>query len=225
MKRCEELDDGRLAGAAGADQRDPPPGLEREPEAVEHPSAHVLERDPDRLRRRRRGHGGIGDRRLAIEQLEHPLARRAHAAQVARRRRQRLDGLERGEGQQREHGDEHAIEVGGGEREDAGHGGARDRHPDAVGQPAGQRVAAGDRDERPVGGADPAQRGIAGAVDDELGRAAEQLHQLDRQLGAGGGVAPAVPRLQAVGEQRDRDAAREQAARRARPRRREGTRR
>ena len=161
---------------------------------------------------RRRGHGGIGDRRLAIEQLEHPLARRAHAAQVARRRRQRLDGLERGERQQREHGDEHAIEVGGGEREDAGHGGARDRDADAVGQPARQRVAAGDRDERPVGGADPAQRGIAGAVDDELGRAAEQLDELDRQLGAGGGVAPPVSRLQAVGEQRDRDAAGEQAA-------------
>ena len=50
-------------------------------------------------------------------------------------------------------------------------------------------------------------------MDDELGRAGEQLHQLDRQLAAGGGVAFPVPRLQAVGEQRDRDAAGEQAAR------------
>ena len=49
-------------------------------------------------------------------------------------------------------------------------------------------------------------------MDEQLGRAAEQLHQLGRQPSAGGRVALPVPRLQPVGEQRDRDAAGEQAA-------------
>ncbi len=82
--------------------------------------------------------------------------------------------------------------------------------PEAIGHAGGERVAAGQLDQRAVGGADPVQRRLLGAERDELGRAAEQFDELGRELSARGRLTAARPGPERSRQRGHRHAGREQ---------------
>lgn len=107
-----------LAGAAGADQGDPPPGLEPQVEAAQDgllvpvASGHALEGDGcpggrPWARLRRVAHQG-----LALHGLEHAPPGGEQARKLPRRAWKRDDGVEEGEREQGERPDEDTVEGG-----------------------------------------------------------------------------------------------------------------
>ena len=109
---------------------------------------------------------------------------------------ERRDRLEGGQREQRQHRDQHAVELPVGrrldrEREDAGDGDAGHDQPEGVAVPAASASRRASRTSARVGVADASQRGRFAAEGGELGRGAEELHELGRQLAARAGLAAA----------------------------------
>ena len=106
-----------------------------------------------------------------------------------------------------------------GHREHPGHGQPGDEDHERVRRPGGERVAPAEPHELGVGRADARDRVVLAAVDDELGGAAQELHQLGGQLPARGRLPAAGRPAERPGEERHGDAADEQSGREDRPRR------
>ncbi len=224
-KAEQQVRDRRLPGAARADESDTL--ARRQPQLdVLHGGCgrarvargHILDRHRDRCDRRGGGVGGVSDPGLARRQLEDPPSGRECPHELARGAGERSDRLEGGERQERERGDEHAVErarlVRGhrdGEHDDRREAGDCDRS--CVGQARDEPVATGEADELAVGGPDALQGLVLAAVCDELGRSAQQLDELCRQLPASGGLSPAGPSHEPCREKRHRDTAESEADR------------
>ncbi len=99
---------------------------------------------------------------------------------------------------------------GDGDREHAGGRGPGDHEPEPIAHPGGERVAACELHERAVGGVDAGEPGLLRAERDDFGRAAEQLHQLGRELTSGAGLAAAAPAAHQARQRRHAEAAGEQ---------------
>ena len=195
-KAQQQIGDRCLAGAAGADDGNAAAGLEAEVESGERrllgpgiAGGDPLQRDAGTVRRRWQRTRRVGHLGPPVNQIEHPRAGSAHRGQLTGAGGERRDGLERGQREQRQRGDQHGIEPSGGVRGHGdgqhgghGHAGHRDRerlhaagHPGvAAGEPGQLAVAVAQRGDRPVGGTER----------DQLGRAAQQLDQLAAQLAA-----------------------------------------
>ncbi len=133
--------------------------------------------------------------------LEHARGRAAHALEGLGRRGQARDELECDQRDQRDPGEQHAVEPSRAHGGDADEQGAPHREPRAQARQAladagGARARAGDPCELGVGrrGAPQLRRG--GAVGGQLGGALEQVDHRRRQLAARG----RLPRLGARGE-------------------------
>ena len=96
------------------------------------------------------------------------------------------------------------------DREDPGRRQARDEDRERVPEPGGERVPAAEARELAVELADPRERRLLPAVDDELRRAAEELDELGGQLAARGGLASSGCPREDRREPRDGDAGDEQ---------------
>ena len=92
-----------------------------------------------------------------------------------------------------------------------GHGHPGDEDHERVRGPGGEGVAPPEPHELGVGRADACDRVVLAAKGDELGGAAQELHQLGGQLPAGGGLPAAGGAGQRPGQKRHGDAADEQS--------------
>ena len=212
----QQVDDGRLAGAALADQCDAAAGREHEIESVQHgwaaggiPRGHVLERDGGRGRRRS-GRLGVGDRARPLDQLQHAATGGDRGGELLRRGGERRHALERCEREERDRGDEDAIERARRvrrhrDREDAHRRQPGDEDEQARREPGREGVAPRDARELGVGLPDALDALGAGAVEDELGSAAQELDEVGGQLAAA--LPPPRPGRAAerAGEQRHAD--------------------
>ena len=182
------------------------------------PSPYENETSSQASRRRGRrggGHSRVGHGRRAAGQRQQAATGVEGRAQAQGRRRQGRDGLERAQGEQHQGGDEGAAEMtvgvrrkGG--RQHAGHREADDRGPQALDEPAHQSLGAGQPCELGVERGDTLQGGAVGAQHDELGGAAQELDELDRELGPRLRLARARPPAGAGRIERQGDAAAEQ---------------
>ena len=100
--------------------------------------------------------------------------------------RQRRDGLERREREERDGSHEDAVEIARGVRRNGrGQDGDRrrtgDDHGESIGHSGGKRIAPSQACELVVGCAEPLERRILAAVDDEFWRSAQELDELRRE--------------------------------------------
>ena len=130
----QQVGDGGLPGAAGADERDALTRRESQADAIQSEirlvrvaGAHVVERDGERPGRRRGRHRRVAHGRLPRGQLEQPAAGRERGRQLAGRGGERRDRLEGGQREQRQHRDQHAVELPVGRRVDRDARGRRRR--------------------------------------------------------------------------------------------------
>jgi hypothetical protein len=192
-KPQQEVDDGRLSAPTGADDSDLRPRLENQVEAFEHQrlilgvaGAHTFESDRRRAFRCGAGCRRVAHRGLTLSELEHAAPCGKRGRQLLRGERKWCHRLERGEREEREHGDEHPIEVTGRVRRDRDgeHGrGRRSDHHDRqpVRKTCDQRIAPIEARGCFVGVTDTAQHDVLLPVHHELRRTAEQLDKLRRE--------------------------------------------
>ena len=88
-----------------------------------------------------------------------------------------------------------------------------DEHEPRVGEPGYERIAAAEQDELAVGATDATERVLLTAIRDELGRAAQELDELCRQLTSGSCLPSADDAAQPRGQKRNRHTRDEQPER------------
>ena len=176
---------------------------------------HALERDAGRPAGRRRVR--IPDRRLALDQIEHPPTGGDRGGELARRAgsggRSRTTPVRAAPASPRGRGRGPARAPT--RREHPGDRQARDRI-ESPRRGRGERVAAcrGGRARGRV--RDAAERVLLAPVDDELGRAAQHLDELGRQLAARSRLPAAATRASRAASTGTSDAGEQEAERRAR---------
>ena len=169
------------------------PGIERQAEVLECgrgvgcvARADSFDDDPCAARRRRERRRWILDSGLAVREVEDAASRSESRAQLAGGEWQRRDGLERREREERDGSDEDPVEITRGVRrngrgQDGDRRRAGDDHGEPIGHSGGERIAASQARELAVDCPEPLERLLLAAVDDELGRSAQELDELRRE--------------------------------------------
>ena len=133
----------------------------------------------------------FGDRRDGVEYLERPRGGAAYPLQRLRRRRQVGAELERGQRDQRDDGQEHAVEGptahrGDADEESAPHGEPGEQDRDSLTDARRARGAGHDADEPVLVARDAPALGADRAVGRELGRAVQQIDDGHREVASCG---------------------------------------
>ena len=194
---------GRLSGAAGTDQGDPPASPQIEVDPVEgerlrrvvahpRPPQHHLQRPGGQRQRVRR----VGHRLRRVEDIRHPPRGRTGLAERYGGAGQRGDGLEGGQCRQDRGGERHPAQRPGrhGGHPEQQHGPDRDAGNGSP-QPGPQALPRAGRAGQPgqvaVGGHQACQRIVAGAKRVQIGSARQHVGEAGAEPAAGsGGAAP-----------------------------------